>query len=40
MLLKPQIKDIKIVTYYLGKIIIGLGLALVLPLVVAKAAWQ
>ncbi len=33
MLLKPQIKDIKIVTYYLGKIIIGLSLTLILPLV-------
>ncbi len=35
MLLKPQIKDIKIVTYYLGKIILGLGLAFALPLIVA-----
>ncbi|MBU0549391.1 MAG: TrkH family potassium uptake protein, partial [Candidatus Omnitrophica bacterium] len=33
MLLKPQIKDIKIVTYYLGKIIIGLSLLLALPLI-------
>jgi trk system potassium uptake protein TrkH len=37
MLLKPQIKDIKIVTYYLGKIIIGLSLTLILPLVLAVA---
>ena len=37
MLLKPQIKDIKIVTYYLGKIIIGLSLVLILPLVLALA---
>ncbi|KPK42964.1 MAG: hypothetical protein AMJ78_00495 [Omnitrophica WOR_2 bacterium SM23_29] len=35
MLLKPQIKDLKIVTYYLGKIVIGLGLTLALPLAVA-----
>jgi trk system potassium uptake protein TrkH len=35
MLLRPQIKDLKIVTYYLGKIIIGLSLALSLPLVLA-----
>ncbi|MFH1338525.1 MAG: potassium transporter TrkG [Candidatus Omnitrophota bacterium] len=35
MLLKPQIKDIKIVTYYLGKITVGLGLTLVLPLILA-----
>ena len=37
MLLKPQIKDIKIVTYYLGKIIIGLSLTLLLPLALALA---
>ncbi len=37
MLLKPQIKDIKIVTYYLGKIILGLGLAFALPLILALA---
>ena len=37
MLLKPQKKDIKIITYYLGKIIIGLSLTLVLPLVFALA---
>jgi len=35
MLLKPQIKDIRIVSYYLGKIIIGLSLCLTLPLVLA-----
>ena len=37
MLLKPQIKDIKIVTYYLGKIILGLSLAFALPLILALA---
>ncbi len=37
MLLKPQIKDIKTVTYYLGKIIIGLSLAMLLPLALALA---
>ncbi|MFC1657788.1 TrkH family potassium uptake protein [Candidatus Omnitrophota bacterium] len=37
MLLKPQVKDIKIVTYYLGKIIIGLSLTLLLPLSLALA---
>ncbi|MFH1577486.1 MAG: potassium transporter TrkG, partial [Candidatus Omnitrophota bacterium] len=35
MLLRPQLKDIKIVTYYLGNIIIGLSLTLVLPLIMA-----
>ncbi len=35
MLIKPQIKDLKIVTYYLGKIIIGLSFTLLLPLVLA-----
>ena len=35
MLLKPQIRDIRIVTYYLGKIIIGLSLTLALPLLLA-----
>ena len=35
MLLKPQIKDIKIVTYYLGKIIIGLSFALIVPFILA-----
>ncbi len=37
MLLKPQIKDIRTVTYYLGKIIIGLGLTMLLPLALAFA---
>ncbi|MFC1592978.1 TrkH family potassium uptake protein [Candidatus Omnitrophota bacterium] len=40
MLLKPQIKDIKIVTYFLGKIIIGLSLALALPLVMALCSQE
>ena len=35
MLLKPQIKDIKIVTYYLGKIIVGLSLTFTLPFALA-----
>jgi len=35
MLLKPQQQDIKIVTYYLGKIIIGLSFTLILPLALA-----
>ncbi len=35
MLLRPQIKDIKIVIYYLGKIIIGLGLTFIIPLAIA-----
>ncbi|MBL7081083.1 MAG: TrkH family potassium uptake protein [Candidatus Omnitrophica bacterium] len=31
MLLKPQIKDIKITSFYLGRIILGLGLVLIIP---------
>lgn len=37
MLLRPQIKDLKIVTYYLGKIVIGLSLAFLAPLFLALA---
>ena len=37
MLLKPQLKDIQTVTYYLGKIIIGLSFTLIFPLLLAWA---
>jgi len=32
MLLKPQLEDIKIIGYYLGKIILGLGLTMLVPI--------
>ncbi len=37
MILKPQIEDLKIIGYYLGKIIVGLGLTMVLPFITAIA---
>jgi hypothetical protein len=32
MILKPQLEDIKVIGYYLGKIIIGLALTMFLPI--------
>ena len=32
MLLKPQVKDLKIIGYYLGKVIIGIGLFMLFPI--------
>ncbi|MBM3251800.1 MAG: TrkH family potassium uptake protein [Candidatus Omnitrophica bacterium] len=37
MLLRPQIDDIKTIGYYLGKIVLGLGIVMALPLVIAIA---
>ncbi|MDP2923837.1 MAG: TrkH family potassium uptake protein [Candidatus Omnitrophota bacterium] len=37
MVLKPRLEDVKIIGYYLGKIIVGLGLAMMIPLVCAFA---
>lgn len=37
MILKPNLSDVKNIGYYLGKIIVGLGLAMVLPILVAAA---
>ncbi|MCM8779971.1 MAG: TrkH family potassium uptake protein, partial [Candidatus Omnitrophica bacterium] len=34
MLIRPQVKDLKIIGYYLGKIIIGVGLFMLLPAIV------
>lgn len=34
MILKPQIEDLKTIGYYLGKVIIGLGLFMFLPIIV------
>jgi trk system potassium uptake protein TrkH len=33
MILKPRLNDIKIIGYYLGKIILGLGLTMLVPLI-------
>ncbi|MBU0880578.1 MAG: TrkH family potassium uptake protein [Candidatus Omnitrophica bacterium] len=37
MILKPTSEDYKVIGYYLGKIIIGLGLLMMIPLVIAAA---
>ena len=37
MILKPSLEDIKIIGYYLGKIIIGLGLTMLVPIIFALA---
>ncbi|MCK9603353.1 MAG: TrkH family potassium uptake protein [Candidatus Omnitrophica bacterium] len=34
MILKPRLEDIKIIGYYLGRIIIGLGLTMLIPVIV------
>jgi len=37
MILKPRLQDLKIIGYYLGKIILGLGLAMLIPIIAALA---
>ena len=37
MILKPRPEDFKVIGYYLGKVIIGLGLTMILPLVIGLA---
>jgi trk system potassium uptake protein TrkH len=37
MVLKPHLADIKVIGYYLGKIIVGLGLTMLIPLLCAFA---
>ena len=37
MILKPQREDIKIIGYYLGKIIIALGLTMLIPIIIGLA---
>src|SRR3972149_1003073 len=34
MILKPQLQDLKNIGYYSGKIIIGIGLAMLVPMVI------
>jgi len=40
MILKPQIEDYKIIGYYLGKIIIGIGILMIIPLAIAFAFYE
>ena len=35
MILRPQAKDLQIIGFYLGKIIIGVGAFMILPMLVA-----
>ncbi len=37
MVLKPRLEDIKIIGYYLGKIILGLGLTMLIPIIIGLA---
>ncbi|MDD4894759.1 MAG: potassium transporter TrkG, partial [Candidatus Omnitrophica bacterium] len=37
MILRPRLEDIKIIGYYLGKIILGLGLTMLLPVIIGLA---
>jgi trk system potassium uptake protein TrkH len=37
MILRPNIEDIKVIGYYLGKVVLGLGLVMLLPLVIGLA---
>ena len=37
MILKPRLTDVKIIGYYLGKIILGLGLTMLVPLILGIA---
>lgn len=40
MVFKPNIEDTKIIGYYLGKIIIGLGLFMLIPILCSLAFWE
>ncbi|MFA4842631.1 MAG: TrkH family potassium uptake protein, partial [Candidatus Omnitrophota bacterium] len=37
MILKPRLEDIKNIGYYLGKIMIGLGLTMLIPIIIGLA---
>lgn len=37
MVLRPRLEDIKIIGYYLGKIILGLGLTMLIPIIIGLA---
>lgn len=36
MILRPELEDYKITGYYLGKVIVGIGLSMLIPLAIAK----
>ena len=40
MVFKPNIEDAKIIGYYLGKVIVGLGLFMLLPMLCALIFWE
>ena len=40
MILKPVLEDYKVIGHYLGKIVIGLGLLMVIPLVIAVGYYE
>jgi len=40
MILKPRLEDVKIIGYYLGKIILGLALTMVFPILIAIPSWE
>jgi len=40
MILKPQLEDVKIIGFYLGKIIMGLALAMVVPIFISLCCWE
>lgn len=40
MILKPRLEDVKIVGYYLSKIIFGLGITMIVPILIGLAYWE
>ncbi|MFH1441881.1 MAG: TrkH family potassium uptake protein [Candidatus Omnitrophota bacterium] len=40
MILRPQLEDIKVISFYLGKIIIGLGLMMIVPIVIGLIFYE
>jgi trk system potassium uptake protein TrkH len=40
MIPRPQFEDIKAIGYYLGKIIMGIGLVMLIPMTVSLIAWE
>jgi len=42
MILRPHLDDYKIIGYYLGKITVSIGIAMMIPLIIAVAyfEWQ
>ena len=40
MILRPQPRDFKIIGFYLGKVILGMAVCMVIPMAVSLAAWE